>query len=106
MSENVKKSDLVNAVSDYSKICGVNPKDFIDSYFQLLSENALNGIETFVPNIGKFQILHKNERMGRNPKNNEPHSVPARLRPKLKSSASFRELIKQHYLLGENNGEH
>ena len=76
-NNNIKKIDIIKDLSDkvgysanYSKKI-VN--DLIDIIIQNIKEGHLN-----LKNVGSFKIIHKNERLGRNPKTKEKFIITAR----------------------------
>ena len=50
----------------------------LNSFFNINIEGLLRDDEVKISGFGKFKILNKKERIGRNPKTNEPYTIKKR----------------------------
>lgn len=76
--KSIKKADLASQVSVASGMSAVDSREFVEAYFDALSEFiALDG-EAKVMKLGTFIKKRKAERSGRNPKTGEPAVIKAR----------------------------
>ena len=67
-------------------------KKIIDNLLLVLKE-LIKKEEINIKNFGSFKILYKNERIGRNPKNNETHHINSRKSLVFKISKNFKNKI-------------
>jgi len=59
----------------------------------LVLKEMIRKEEINIKNFGSFKILYKNERIGRNPKNNETHHINSRKSLVFKISKNFKNKI-------------
>lgn len=88
-------------------------KEFLDSYYekgefetkvdaekkiklflQILEEGLAKGEDIYFRDFGKFEVLHKSARVGRNPRTGEKIEIPARKSVKFKVSKPLSEKVK------------
>lgn len=53
-------------------------KKIIDSLFEIMKEELANGSELMISGFGKWSVLNKGARNGRNPQTGEPIKIDAR----------------------------
>ena len=74
---NLSKKDISKQISEKTGLSFLLSKnlteDLIDTIKELIKYKDLN-----IKNFGKFKILKKKERIGRNPKNNEEFIISSR----------------------------
>ena len=71
----------------------------IDDFFESIILELINLKKIKISSFGTFEIVHKNERIGRNPKTKENKIIKARKVVLFKPSKEFKEFVNQ-----ENNG--
>jgi integration host factor subunit alpha len=67
----------------------------IESLFELLKQSLEEGDDVLISGFGKFCVLEKNQRRGRNPQSGEPMTLPPRKVVTFKCSGKLREKINQ-----------
>ncbi len=92
MSETIGKKELVEQVE--AKVGNV-PKlhRIISAVFDTVQENLANGNEVEIYSFGKFKVVGRAERKGRNPKTGEELTIPARNVPVFTPSKTFKKLV-------------
>ncbi len=73
------KNDLIDEL--HRNIGGINRKDiaeYVDTFFEMLSESLDEGDNVKITNFGTFEVKHKNARIGRNPVTMKEYEISAR----------------------------
>lgn len=86
MVKTLTRSDIAEAISEEFCVTKFDALDFLEAILDEIS-NALMDEETVkITGFGSFRILHKKERMGRNPRTQEPAVISARKTISFKAS--------------------
>ena len=91
-------SDLVYKELGISK---VEASNFIDDIFEFITLQLKKKNKVKIANFGSFNIRHKNERIGRNPKTKEQKVISSRTVVTFKPSKILKNKINKH----TNDGE-
>ncbi len=94
MVKNITRSDITDAIYRKVGLPHTESAKFID---QVLSEiiDALKRGETVkISNFATFKAYAKKERVGRNPKTGETHSITPRTVVGFKASSAFKKALK------------
>tara|TARA_B100000029_G_scaffold197434_1_gene195548 strand:- start:500 stop:811 length:312 start_codon:yes stop_codon:yes gene_type:complete len=75
---NITKKDLKNEIHFNLGIPDSLSKKILNSFFEIIIEGLLKDGEVKISNFGKFKILDKNARIGRNPKTKEEFNISKR----------------------------
>jgi len=67
--------------------------DFINSFFNEISNSLENGEEVKLSGFGNFSLLKKKARPGRNPKTGKEHTISARTSISFKPGRKLRDKI-------------
>ncbi|MCE5244870.1 MAG: integration host factor subunit alpha [Syntrophobacteraceae bacterium] len=65
----------------------------IETLFELMKQSLEDGDDVLISGFGKFSVVQKHQRRGRNPQTGEPIILPPRRVVTFKVSASLREKI-------------
>ena len=77
MSKNFNKQDIINNLS-YKTGYSINlSKKLINDFIDIIVINIRDG-NLNLKNIGSYKLIHKNERIGRNPKTKEEFIISSR----------------------------
>tara|TARA_B100000575_G_C23028410_1_gene592173 strand:- start:67 stop:363 length:297 start_codon:yes stop_codon:yes gene_type:complete len=93
MRENLTKKDIINSI--YMQL-GFSKKVLeviLEDILNIIVENLKNNKKVKISNFGTFEIRHKKERQGRNPKTKEEKIISARNVVLFKPSKDFKEFI-------------
>ena len=72
------KADIAERLFEEVGLNKREAKDFVDSYFEMISEALQRGENVKLSGFGNFQLREKNQRPGRNPKTGEEIPISAR----------------------------
>lgn len=70
-------------------------KDMVDAFFDLISDNLVNGDDVKISGFGNFQIRTKAPRPGRNPRTGEAIPIQARRVVTFHASHKLKEQIQE-----------
>ena len=74
----VNRDVLVKTLQEQMKIAKTDAKELVSDFFDLVSLELSNGNEVNLRGFGKFKLVEKKERVGRNPKSLESHTIEAK----------------------------
>ena len=77
LDKNLKKKDLTKILSTKTGFSYNYSKKIIDDLIEVIVQGIKDGYLN-LKNVGSFKIIHKNERLGRNPKTKEKFIITAR----------------------------
>lgn len=72
------KAELAEMLYEQLGLNKREAKDFIDEFFELITQQVSQGQDVKISGFGNFQIRTKQARPGRNPRTGEPVTVRAR----------------------------
>jgi len=75
---NITKKDLEEEIHFNFGIPNPLSEKILNSFFEIIIEGLLRDGEVKISNFGKFKILHKKARIGRNPKTKEEFNISKR----------------------------
>ena len=76
-NKSLKKKNLVNNLSLKTGFSLNYSKKLIDDFIEIIIQNIKSG-QFILKNFGSFKIIHKNERIGRNPKTKKKFLISSR----------------------------
>lgn len=86
----VTKKDLMDHLADTTGLKVRDSKQLVESFFNTIRETLASGEEVQLSGFGRFNILDKRARPGRNPKNGKPFEIKARRVITFTASHSFK----------------
>lgn len=90
----VTKADLIETVADTFGYSKTEARQYVDSFFEALTESIINGNRIEARGFGAFTVKHTNAKAGaRNPKTGERVCVPARRKVAFKPGRLLREAL-------------
>ena len=75
--KNIKKENLIKSLSKKTGFSLNYSKKLINDLIDVILDNTKNG-NFNLKNLGSFKIMHKKERIGRNPKTKEEFLISSR----------------------------
>lgn len=72
------KAELAEMLYEQLGLNKREAKDFIDEFFELITQRVAQGKDVKISGFGNFQVRTKQARPGRNPRTGEPVLVEAR----------------------------
>ncbi|RCJ42517.1 DNA-binding protein [Nostoc punctiforme NIES-2108] len=89
----MNKGELVDAVAAKTNITKKQADEIISAFLSVVTEAVANGEKITLVGFGSFERRDRSEREGRNPKTNEPMTIPATKVPAFSAGKQFREKV-------------
>ncbi|MEH2163112.1 MAG: HU family DNA-binding protein [Nostoc sp.] len=89
----MNKGELVDAVAAKTNITKKQADEVISAFLSVVTEAVANGDKVTLIGFGSFERRERSEREGRNPKTNEPMTIPATKVPAFSAGKLFREKV-------------
>ena len=87
------KIEIVNMLNEHIGIPKVECTRIVESFFDIIKSELDKGNPVMVSGFGKWTVIAKRERKGRNPQTGEDLSIRARKVVTFKPSAVLRETV-------------
>ncbi|WP_392476057.1 HU family DNA-binding protein [Nostoc sp. C110] len=89
----MNKGELVDAVAAKTNITKKQADEIISAFLSVVTEAVANGDKVTLIGFGSFERRDRSEREGRNPKTNEPMTIPATKVPAFSAGKQFKEKV-------------
>ncbi|MBD2512474.1 MAG: HU family DNA-binding protein [Nostoc sp.] len=89
----MNKGELVDAVAAKTNITKKQADEVISAFLSVVTEAVANGEKVTLVGFGSFERRERSEREGRNPKTNEPMTIPATKVPAFSAGKQFKEKV-------------
>ena len=89
----MNKGELVDAVAAKTNITKKQADEVISAFLSVVTEAVANGEKVTLVGFGSFERRDRSEREGRNPKTNEPMTIPATKVPAFSAGKLFKEKV-------------
>ncbi len=89
----VVKSDLVNQINAKVGLNHREAKDFLENFFEQVRSTLESHEDVKISNFGRFCVIHKYARPGRNPKTGVDADISERTVVTFRASNKFRSTI-------------
>jgi DNA-binding protein HU-beta len=89
----MNKGELVDAVAAKANITKKQADEVISAFLEVVTETVANGEKVTLIGFGSFERRDRSEREGRNPKTNEPMTIPATKVPAFSAGKLFKEKV-------------
>ncbi len=90
------KAELADRLHEEVGLNKRESKEFVDAFFQSLSEALSDGRQVKMSGFGNFDLRRKNERPGRNPKTGVEIPITARTVVTFKPGQKLKERVEGH----------
>lgn len=87
------KTELVNTLAKKSTLEKKQTKMFLEALTALVTSEIKKGGEVPLTGLGKFKVLKRKARMGRNPQTGEPIPIPAKKVVKFTVAKTLKDTI-------------
>lgn len=84
------KADIINAIAEEAGITKKEATAAFDAFVGYISESCGRGERCAVPGLGSFSVSERKARQGRNPRTNEPMTIPASKNVRFKAGKDLR----------------
>ncbi|WP_341531591.1 HU family DNA-binding protein (plasmid) [Nostoc sp. UHCC 0302] len=89
----MNKGELVDAVAAKANVTKKQADEIISAFLEAVTEAVANGEKVTLVGFGSFERRERSEREGRNPKTNEPMTIPATKVPAFSAGKLFKEKV-------------
>ncbi|MBN3908286.1 MAG: HU family DNA-binding protein [Nostoc sp. NMS1] len=89
----MNKGELVDAVAAKANVTKKQADEVISAFLSVVIEAVANGEKITLVGFGSFERRERSEREGRNPKTNEPMTIPATKVPAFSAGKQFKEKV-------------
>ena len=87
------KTDLIDALAKKSGVEKRAVKAILEALTETVHQNLKRGREVKLQDLGKFKIVRRKARMGRNPQTGEAIKIPARKAPKFEPAKALKDVV-------------
>ncbi|AEM48084.1 histone family protein DNA-binding protein [Acidithiobacillus ferrivorans SS3] len=94
----VTKKELMDHLADTTGLKVCESKQLVEDFFDIIRETLASGEEVKLSGFGRFNILDKRSRPGRNPKNGVSVEITARRVVTFTASHSFKQICNPDLL--------
>ncbi len=85
----MKKNNLIEHMAVRAGISKASAQKALEAFLEATSESLQKGNKVALIGFGTWSVYERSARMGRNPKTNEPLSIPAKNTVKFKASSQL-----------------
>ena len=89
----MNKPELIEKIAIDYEFTRVLAREVVDTILQTISETIQSGEEVALAGFGKFKLVERAARVGRNPQTGEPVKIAASKRVKFEQAKAMRELV-------------
>lgn len=89
----MNKGELIETLAKANDIPVSQSRAYLESLLELIEKKMKKGEEVNITGFGKFGVVKRAGRKGRNPATGEPIKVPARKAPKFTAGAALKRSI-------------
>jgi DNA-binding protein HU-beta len=89
----MNKNDLVESIAGEFELSKSYARDLVDRVFETIAEAAHNGEEVGLFGFGKFKVVERQARKGRNPQTGEAVKIAARKVLKFEAAKAMKESL-------------
>jgi DNA-binding protein HU-beta len=87
----MNKNDLINSLAQEFELTRSYARDLVDSILQQITEAANQGEEVAIFGFGRFKVVERGARKGRNPRTGEAVKIAARKVLKFEAAKAMKE---------------
>lgn len=89
------KADLVDQIAEGTGLTKIETKAVVEGFMTAVSRALKRGERIELRGFGSFSVQHRDARMARNPKTNEPVEIEERYVPVFKVSNKLQEAVDE-----------
>jgi nucleoid DNA-binding protein len=89
------RTELIQALADSAEMERKQAKTFLDALTGLVEKNIKKGGDVPLRGLGKFKVVKRKARMGRNPATGEAIKIPAKTVVRFTVAKQLKDLIKK-----------
>jgi DNA-binding protein HU-beta len=89
----MNKNDLIDSLAEQHELTKSFARDLVDSVFQAITDAVNNGDEVAIFGFGKFRVVERGARTGRNPQTGESIKIAASKNLKFEAAKAMKETL-------------
>ncbi len=87
----MNKNDLIESIAEDFELTKSYARDLVDSVFQKITDAANQGDEVAIFGFGRFKVVERGARRGRNPRTGEAGKIAAKKVLKFEAAKAMKE---------------
>ena len=87
----MNKNDLIESLAEEFELTKSYARDLVDSLFQKITDAAHQGEEVAIFGFGRFKVVERGARKGRNPRTGESVKIAAKKLLKFEAAKAMKE---------------
>jgi len=89
----MNKTELIATISENTEVSKKDTEKVVLALIDTITDVLKAGDKVQLVGFGSFEVKHRAERMGRNPKTKEQITIPASTVPVFKAGKAFKEVV-------------
>ena len=89
----MNKNDLIAVVANNTGLSKSDSVKAVDGVFDAIADSLKAGEEVRLVGFGTFNVTHRKQSQGRNPRTGEAITIPASNQPKFKAGKGLKEAV-------------
>lgn len=89
----MNKSELISAVAEKASLSKKDSEAAVSAVLDVISDTLAQGEEVRLVGFGSFEVKHRKERMGLNPKTKTAVPIPATKVPAFKPGKALKDIV-------------
>ncbi len=89
----MNKSELISAVAEKAALSKKDAEAAVSAVLDVISDTLAQGEEVRLVGFGSFEVKHRKERMGLNPKTKTAVPIPATKVPAFKPGKALKDVV-------------
>jgi DNA-binding protein HU-beta len=89
----MNKNDLIESMSEEFELTRSYARDLVDRVFEKMTEAANQGEEVAIHGFGRFKVVERGARQGRNPQTGEAVKIAAKKVLKFEAAKAMKESL-------------
>lgn len=89
----MNKTELIAAVAEKSGLSKKDADNAVNSMLDVVVETLAQGDKVQIVGFGTFEVRSRSERQGRDPRTNNPITIPASKSPAFKAGKAFKDAV-------------
>ena len=89
----MNKTELIAAVAEKSGLSKKDADNAVNSMLDAVVETLAQGDKVQIVGFGTFEVRSRSERQGRDPRTNNPITIPASKSPAFKAGKAFKDAV-------------
>lgn len=91
----MNKTEFVSVIAGKTELTKKDVEKVLKSFEEVITEELADKGEIRLVGFGTFSVTERAERVGRNPKTNEPITIPASITPRFKAGKVLKDAINK-----------